>query len=167
MRRKPLRRGTLKEATSEAVIAARGRERRDMIVTSSPVLFLVSDNFGAIAYPAPWYSRRSQQQVTRHSAEIELAASRHDLDPEYLKSVVWIESTHGWYDSLTRLIQKPKTILPMNIYAEYWKGLGIARSDLESPKINIDTGAYLVSQLTKRINPPSPERLRLSTIDWV
>ena len=104
-------------------------------------------------------SRRSQQQVTRHSAEIELAASRHDLNPEYLRAIIWMESTHGWYDSLTRLIKKPKTNLPMNIYADYWKGLGISRSDLKSPKINIDTGAYLVAQLTNRINPPRPEKV--------
>lgn len=97
--------------------------------------------------------------MTRYSAEIELAASSHDLDPEYLKAIIWMESTHGWYDSLTRLIKKPKTILPMNIYAEHWKGLGISRADLKSPKVNVDTGAYLVSQIAKRIKVPRPEKV--------
>lgn len=155
MRRTPLMRGKWKRSDGDALIAARGLRRRDLIVGSSPAAFLVSENPRAIAYPAPWYSRRSQQLVTRHSMEIELAASCHDLDPEYLRAIIWMESTHGWYDGLTQLIKRPKTILPMNIYAEYWKGLGISRSDLQSARINIDTGAYLVSQLTKRIDSPN------------
>lgn len=103
------------------------------------------------SYEFPWYYRRSREQVTAHSLEIERAAEHQDLDAELVRAVVWIETTHGWYDLYTGLLKKPKTLLPMNVFVDYWAALGISRDELTKPRINIEVGTYILAEIKRRL----------------
>jgi len=135
------------------------RERKDAIIHDTHAIFEVHENPSAKANADPWYSRKKEEQVTEYSQLIEVEARRKGLDPDFVKAVVWMETTHGWYDEITGLVKEPKTIRPMNIHVDYWKGLGYSRNDLQDPMINIEVGAFLLAEIWKRTKDPTPEKV--------
>jgi hypothetical protein len=103
------------------VLLATGSERAKAIMGNTPGRIQVADNPKAKATPNPWYAASGAQEVTKNERLIEAAASRNGLDPDLVKAIAWIESTHGWYDRVTGVVRAPKTIRPMNVHVEFWK----------------------------------------------
>jgi hypothetical protein len=124
-----------------------------------PGLIRVVENPSAKPYPNPLYSRIDMEEVTRHEKLIDAATSRYGLDPDLAKAVVWIETTHGWYDAITGLLKEPKSLRPMNVHVEFWRNLGITREQLANPRVNIETGVFILASLMQRIQDPTPEKL--------
>lgn len=132
------------------------KDRRDAILMNLPGRFQVADSPGIGAHPDPWYSKPGLEEVTANLLFIDKAALRYDLDPDFVRAIVWMESTHGWYD---RFDPKNKTIRPMNVHAQLWRQLGITRSDLDNPQLNIEAGVYILSQIWQRTEDPTPEKV--------
>lgn len=154
---------SLEESEVEPIVARplleTGRQRAEAIMGNLPGLIDVADNPGVEANPHPWYARPKEEQVMQHDMLIEEAAARHELDPDLVKAVVWIETTHGWYDALTGVIKPPKTLRPMNVHVEFWKDLGVTREQLTDPRTNIEAGTYILASIAERLVDPTPEKI--------
>ncbi len=124
-------------------------DRMVAILTDSPAIFIVADS-NVPANPAPKHYIEYFEQVTKNADRITEAARRHNVDPDLVRAVIWMESTRGYYDSVTGLVLKPKTILPMNVYADYWTGFKVTREGLQNPAINIDTGTKILARIQAR-----------------
>lgn len=135
----------------------RGRARRERILAYLPGRFEFEDDAPANPYPFPWYSNPDAELVTPYEHLYEEAAARYGVDPDLLKAIAWIESTHGWWDEL--VTDAPKTIRPMNVYAGIWADLGVSREDLEDPRVNIEAAAYICASIASRVDNPSVETI--------
>lgn len=121
-------------------------DRMVAIITDSPARFIVADS-NVQANPAPLHYIEYFEQVTKNANRIREAAARHSIDPDIVRAIIWMESTRGYYDSGTGLVLKPKTILPMNVWLDYWTGFKVTREGLQDPAINIDTGTKILARI--------------------
>lgn len=132
------------------------KDRRESILMNMPGRFQVTESPAIKGDPSPWYSKPGLEETTPNLLFIDKAALRYDLDPEFVRAIVWMESTHGWYD---RFDPKNKTIRPMNVHARLWEQLGITRSDLDNPELNIEAGVYILAQIWQRTENPTCEKV--------
>lgn len=126
-------------------------DRMVAILTDSPAIFVVADS-NVKANPKPIYYIEYFEQVTKNSNHISEAATRHNVDSDLIRAVIWMESTRGYYDSVTGLVLDPKTILPMNVWSDYWTGFKVTREGLQNPAINIDTGTKILARIQAKIS---------------
>lgn len=96
-------------------------------------IFTVSDNPNARG-DAPFYEAARYSQVNTHSATIEKVAAEKNVAPQLVKAIMYMETTHGYYDSLISCTGRNKSILPMNINVEYWGDTFGTRQDLQDPE---------------------------------
>lgn len=142
-------------SVSNQIRIARGVQIRDAIVRNAPVKIEVRPS-NAAAYPNPWYADPEQEMVTRFDGWVRDATRGSSVDPDLVRAIIWMESTHGWYDRFSR---SPSTILPMNVHASFWRDLGVSRSDLRTPELNIKTGVRLLEVLWRSVDQPSIEKV--------
>jgi soluble lytic murein transglycosylase-like protein len=131
-------------------------DRRKSIMANTDGTFVVDENPDAKALPKPWYELDSLEEVTANAARIESLAYQYKLDPDFVRAIVWMESTHGWYD---RFDPTNKTIRPMNVHATRWSQLGISRKDLKDPRLNIAAGVHILSAIKTRTAEPTNEKV--------
>jgi hypothetical protein len=132
-------------------------ERRQSINANTPGRIVIEEDSAAQAKTDPFYAISSYEEVTENTKLIKLAASRYGLNENFLKAIVYIESTHGWYDRLEG--SHNKTIRPMNVHDELWSGMGIDRKTLLDKQYNIMAGAHLLWALWERVEDPSYEKV--------
>lgn len=82
-------------------------------------LFKVSPNEKADG-SEPIYEIAAFSEVGRHSANIDRVARELGLDADLLRSIIYIETTHGYYDAPLALFDANKSLLPMNVNVQYW-----------------------------------------------
>ena len=133
------------------------RERRQNIMEYMPGNFEIADNPEAKSYAYTWRALPEYQEVTQHEALYDQAAARYGLNPDLLKAIAWMESTHGWYDRFKP--GEPKSIRPMNVYAKIWSGLGLTQASIHDPRINIEAAAYIIANIQSRIENPTVEKV--------
>jgi hypothetical protein len=75
---------------------------------------------------------------------------------------MYMETTHGKYDGLAKLLNRNKSIRPMNVHAEYWKELGYSREDLGDPGKNIAAGTTLIKRIIN--NMPDASVAQIATV---
>lgn len=126
-------------------------KRREHVSSDKPTYFDVSDNAEADG-SEPWHSLSPFEEVSSNSKVIDDISAKFGVDPELVKSVVYLESSQGWYDRVADWVPgvKNETIRPMNVHAEVWKDLGYSREVLSDPKANIEAGVTLLSRLISR-----------------
>jgi soluble lytic murein transglycosylase-like protein len=129
-------------------------DRMASILSDSPAQFVVADS-SARPNPSPKHYIQYFEQVTKNVDHIQTSAARYNVDPDLVRAIIWMESTHGYYDVLTGLVMKPKTILPMNVYADYWTGFRVSREGLKDPALNIDTGTKILARIQARLTDKS------------
>ena len=137
-------------------VLANIKDRREAIMANTPGRFVVEPNADAKPYPNPWYGANSLEEVTANRAAIERLAFRYKLDTDFVKAIVWMESTHGWYD---RFDPHNKTIRPMNVHDTLWSQLGIDRKTLEDPTRNIAAGVHILAAIWDRTDNPTVEKV--------
>lgn len=142
-------------SAADVPVLSTGEQRRAAIIGDLPGRIDVAANPDAQAYPNPVYSRPSREEVTANTKLIESAARRHGLDPDLVKAVVWMESTHGWYDEL---VPGNKTIRPMNVHSAFWSDL-VSRESLADPATNIEAGVRILAGISDRVADPTPEKI--------
>ncbi|PZQ48716.1 MAG: hypothetical protein DI551_01130 [Micavibrio aeruginosavorus] len=125
-------------------------QRRSSIVNDTPARFSIKENKEADKNE-PWYEFSSFSEVKEYEKLIEKKARKYQTDPDLIKAIAYMETTHGQYDRLKEPFDLNKSIRPMNIHSEYWKDLGYSRSDLRDPERNIDAGAKLLKAISERV----------------
>jgi soluble lytic murein transglycosylase-like protein len=148
-------------SVAELTKSTRAGHIRDAILSGKNSPISVADAFDAKADPTPWYQRIDFEQVTISEHWISEAAAKTGVDPDLLRAIIWMESTHGWYDELIIDPEARKTPLPMNLYISYWHGLGgYSDQDVRYRRDrNIEAGSYLLKELWQRTDKPSIEKV--------
>lgn len=113
-------------------------------------LFTVSDNPNAKG-DAPWYEAPSYSSVDKFSGFIDIAAFETKVEGRLIRAIMFMETTHGYYDALPGLIGKNKSILPMNINVEYWGDTFGTREDMQDPLKNIRAGAEMIRRIQSNL----------------
>lgn len=128
------------EARKDAIL---GKGEADF--TLKPDLLPVSDK--------PWYALDAMSEVNENEAIIEEEAKEAGLNPDFIKAIIYVETTQGYYDLIGVPFDLNGSVRPMNIRTGYWEGLGYTRSQLKDRRINIRAGIDLI----KRIHSQSPD----------
>ncbi|WP_374581710.1 NBR1-Ig-like domain-containing protein [Pseudoduganella sp.] len=129
-------------------------ERRQSILNGTHGTIRIAENPGASA-DEPFYEWRMQEQVTKYSGLIDERSAKYGVDPNLVKAIMYMETTHGWYDSWVAPFQKNTSILPMNVRPDTWAGLGYSREDLKNPATNIEAGIRIIKGIADRLDNPS------------
>lgn len=95
----------------------------------------------------PSYALNIFSEVKSNEKTIEREAKKAGIDKDMVKAIVFLETTQGYYD---RLHPNNKSIRPMNIRTDYWKGLGFSRKDLHDSEKNIQAGVELLKRIKKK-----------------
>jgi hypothetical protein len=96
----------------------------------------------------PAYELPGLQAVTDNERFIAASARKHGVDADLMRAIVWVESTHGYYDAILSPFDLNKSILPMNINTQYWGNTWGTRDDLRNPSLNIDAGARILKSIS-------------------
>lgn len=123
--------------------------RKDSILYNIPYRFFVSDN-GNKTDSKPLIEISSFEEVNQNLSYIHNSATKFGMDENLLKAVIYMESTHGYYDEPLNWVNRNKSIRPSNINVEFWKDL-ITREDASNKILNIEIGAYMLALITRRI----------------
>lgn len=137
--------------------------RKKSIVENTPALFEIEDNPGAVD-TAPFVEMTSQSEVSKWCGLIFQASSKHGVDPRLTMAIMYMETTHGWYDKLypdflEAIYPARKSILPMNIHYRYWKKMGVTKENLNCPFYNIEFGVVLLARIQSRIEKPTIKKI--------
>jgi WXG100 family type VII secretion target len=133
-------------------------DRRKAILLDVPAKFNVADNPKADG-SEPLYELSAMSQVNDHAATIDAAAKALNVDPTLVKAVMYMETTHGYYDAPLDWVGKNVSIRPMNVNVNFWKDLGIPREYYNDPKVNIFVGSYLIREIQQRTVDPDVTKI--------
>lgn len=124
-------------------------------------IFTVSDNPSAKG-DAPFYEAGMFSQVNTYSAIIDKIATEKGVDSRLIRAIMFMETTHGYYDAPLSLIGANKSILPMNINVSYWGDTFGTREDLLKPENNIRAGAEMIFRI--QANMPGEPIEKIATL---
>ena len=102
------------------------------------------------------------EQVTRNDASIRRSAQRHGVDPDLVRAIAYVETTHGQYDAILRPFDANNSILPMNINTAYWGSAWGNRETLKNPAANIDAGTRMLRSI--QLAMPGASVAKIATI---
>ena len=120
--------------------------------------FAVADNSNASG-DAPKYEIALFSQVNTYSATIETVAAEKKVDARLIKAIMFMETTHGYYDAPLSWIGQNKSILPMNINVDYWGNTFGTREDMKDPEKNIRAGAEMIARIQANMPGASIEKI--------
>jgi hypothetical protein len=137
-----------------------GRERVMSIIKNTPAIFPISDNPNMKSITSsPWYQLNFMSEVNKYDSYIQNSAALYKVDPDLIRSIMYLETTHGYYDKLLSIFNRNSSLLPMNVQTPRWDALGTNREALKKPETNIDTGAKLISRIQARILDATPAKI--------
>lgn len=104
---------------------------------------------------APLKELASFSKVRPYDDYIEAAAAKYGVNPDLIRAVMYMETTHGYYDALVSPFNMNASILPMNVNTDYWGNTWGTREQLKSPQFNIDAGTKMLKVIIDRMDNPS------------
>lgn len=138
------------------------KTRRDYIALGlSGGNFIVNNNPKASG-DEPLRELSAFSAVSRNSASIDRAAKETGTDARLIRAVMYMETTHGYYDAPLAWFNKNKSILPMNINVEYWGNAFGDRTMLNDPYWNTRAGALMLARI--RMNIAQPTVAKVATL---
>jgi hypothetical protein len=92
--------------------------------------------------------------VAHYAEDIAYAARVKGIDPDLIRAIMFMEMSHGWYDPSGlgvpySLLPGVKSILPMNVNANYWGGAFGSKAELSVGRTNVVSGAEMLRRLQK------------------
>lgn len=106
--------------------------------------------------------------VSRYSNVIEKEATRHGLNPDLIKAIIYVENADGNFLGLNKAAEDiglAKTILPMNINSRIWSGMGgIKEKEFRVPEKNIRAGVALIAAIRDRLDPKDRTPVKIGSI---
>lgn len=135
-------------------------DRKECIIhEKKKCTFQISENKNADK-SKPLYELGFMSEVEEHEEIIEKVAKDTEVDADLIRAIMYVETTHGWYDKPLSWIGRNKSILPMNINVDYWGDEFGTREELEKPENNIKAGAEMI----KKIQESLPEDASVAQI---
>ncbi|SPL72529.1 hypothetical protein [Acinetobacter stercoris] len=127
--------------------------RVESIIYNIRYNFLVKEN-SKETDETPFYEISYFQEVVDNLTYISSSAARFGVDEDLIKSIIYMESTHGYYDAIygvvPSIIKENKSIRPTNINVEAWPML-FTRAEANNVASNIDAGAYMLRLISDRV----------------
>lgn len=99
----------------------------------------------------PIYELSAFSEVSRHSANIDKVSKELGLDAALIRAIMYMETTHGYYDMPLSLFGANKSILPMNINVAYWGDTFGTRKELQQPYNNIRAGGIILQRIISNL----------------
>jgi hypothetical protein len=134
----PTRRSALLPLMSRKAIIAGGGAGRHIAVAPN------AEAKGA----APWYEARGASMVPSNEGAIAEMASKYKLDPDLIRAVAYVESTHGYYDAPLEALGLNSSSRPMNINTSYWGDAWGSKAALREPRENVEAGAKMLRSIS-------------------
>ncbi len=119
--------------------------------------FVISDNpnaKGSATFEVGGFS-----QVNTYAAIIEKAVAGKTVEARLVKAIMYMETTHGYYDAPLDLIGKNKSIRPMNINVDFWGDTFGTREDMKDPEKNIRAGVEMLERISASLPGASVEKI--------
>lgn len=127
--------------------------RQESIIYNIKFYFYVQEN-NKLKQDTVWYEVGYFEEVTDNIGSIDSSSKKFSIDSELLKSIIYMESTHGYYDAvfeaIPRKIKENKSIRPTNINVAAWPML-FTREEANNVVKNIDAGAYMLKLISDRV----------------
>jgi len=98
---------------------------------------------------APWYEIPTFSSVDEYSTLVDRAAHDNNVDARLIRAIMYVETTHGYYDKPFSWLGWNDTILPMNVSVKKWGNSMGGRTGLENAETNINAGAKILAGITK------------------
>ena len=95
----------------------------------------------------PKYEISAFSGVAKYSAIIDRVASETGVEGRLIRAIMYMETTHGYYDAPLSLFGQNKSILPMNVNVEYWGNTFGDRTAMNDPYKNIKAGAEILKRI--------------------
>ena len=108
--------------------------------------FVVNDN-PRVKGDEPMLEISRFSSVKQHQAIIDQVARDTGVDARLIRSIMYMETTHGYYDAPLAVLDWNKSILPMNINVAYWGSVFGDREALKKPANNIKAGARMIARI--------------------
>ncbi len=99
----------------------------------------------------PIYEIAAFSAVSRNSALIDRVARELMLDGRLIRAIMYMETTHGYYDAPLAILGMNKSVLPMNVNVEYWGSTFGNRQAMNVPYKNIRAGAEILKRITANV----------------
>lgn len=122
----------------------------------------------------PWSELPALSTVGKYDGAINAAARIKGIDPDILRAIMYMETTHGYYDHCANRLYENlalrgeeieglgrmmypglKSYQPMNINHEYWGAAFGSRNQLKDPLYNILVAAEFIRRLSRFAGAPS------------
>jgi hypothetical protein len=134
--------------------------------------FVVADNPDANDQP-PLHELPNKSVVGKYQSLIQEAAEKTGVDARLISAIMFIETTHGWYDQFNPLPDTDwaifsiplhnNSILPMNVNHDYWGNHFGTREQLNDPHQNILAGARMLKAIQDNL-PPGTSISKIATL---
>ncbi len=130
--------------------------RAACIKANGGCLFEVKNNPDADG-DMPFYEASHAPEIAKYDVMIEAAGKEFQVDPDLIRAIMYMETTHGYYDKLRPLIGgENKSILPMNVNVAYWGDFAGDRDGLADPMTNIRAGARMLRAIINNLPKNAP-----------
>jgi len=131
--------------------------RKESIMHNIEFDFIVSDG-NNLDDSKPIHAIDYFSEVSKHSDHIKEASIKYNVKEKLIKSIIFLETTHGYYDGLLDIFDMNKSLRPMNINVKYW-GEIFNRDDMKNSEKNVLAGAYLLKIIEQRIGYANTEKV--------
>lgn len=95
----------------------------------------------------PLYELSAFSDVNRYAALIDRIAREIGIDARLVRAIMYVETTHGYYDAPLAWIGRNKSLLPVNVNVAYWGDAFGDRRALHQPAANIKAGAEILFRI--------------------
>lgn len=151
-----------KPVSQEIPIVNMEYDRRQSIIENTPAFFEIKENKNADG-SEPLIELSAFNPVGDGALYDEMA-NKYGVNPDWLKAIAYMESTHGYYDGLPIVNKLNTSYRPMNIKYEAWKPLaeqlGFSESEVkEQTKSNVEMGALIIKRITTRVPNATLEKV--------
>jgi len=140
-----------KPRTRKAILLGGGKEGR-IEIADNPT---ASASIPAVELPI-------FSEVDRNEKNITDMSKKYKVDANLIRAIIYMESTHGWYDAPLTVLHINKSIRPMNVNTVYWGDAWGSRESLQDPRSNIEGGTRLLKAILTAM--PGADIAKIATI---
>jgi hypothetical protein len=155
-------------AMDQAAIDRAARDRATPITRKDILLgggttghITIADNPKASAR-APIGEIPEFSEVDRNEKYIVEMSKKYSVDANLIRAIIYMESTHGWYDAPLNIIHANKSIRPMNVNTAYWGSAWGSNDSLQDARSNIEGGTQLLKAILNAM--PGADIAKIATV---
>ena len=141
----------------------RERYRKQFVVQGHGTIFNLAPNPNANA-KAPSHENPDNSQVEKYDSLIRRVAKEENVDPDLIRTMMYMETTHGKYGGLGPLADQlgvSRSVLPMNVRVSVWGDVFGSRLELNDPLNNIRAGAKIIRGIAGNLKPEQRDNVAI------